>query len=175
MCDTGCGLVQNFSADEIALYEPHCYPSTVHEWWASSTGFLAQGEKLIDVVATDNGKIQELLKVPATKHVHKILGLALKWIITGHADGYEKYYHADRSKYVIHTVYWRGCQPCPFASMLFSCCNGAEDHTVTKPDGTVLKFGSLLSQMICRHGFYEGSVPHRVDPAQIIDFAGIKI
>ena len=57
-------------------------------------------------------------------------------------------------------------------------CRGGVDYTVTKTttDGhpVTLTFGAILPSLIYHHGFYEGSVPHRVDPAKLIEFLEVK-
>lgn len=113
------------------------------------------------------------------------------------ARKWQALYKVDPSKITVLCQGYGGNQGCPFwrdnvpwedkddpdrteqklGHSTCGCCGGVDYHiTKETPDGPKkLFFGAIVSSLIARHGFYEGSVPHRIDPQYLIEFLEIPI
>lgn len=167
------------------------------EDWFSDTGFINDTESLIDVARRDDATVVRLLGAEG----HSIIGRALMMLCVGPEKirrgapemmltGF------DVTKFDTVNKTFCGWQKCPFIShvpmkwthdgaekseiMIGSCghqapsSGGSADVTViNRATGERFTFGTLLPHMIYHHHFYEGAVPHRVDPEVVVRVLGL--
>lgn len=82
-------------------------------------------------------------------------------------------------RYAMAYISWGGAQICPFQPDSDKSYHGYDygsyDYLIydTKTD-EFIKFNNLLVHMIREHSFFEGSVPHRLDPEVVIKLLEIK-
>jgi len=150
----------DLTSKEWSRIEYNMYPDRL-----SCSGFLRKGlfieddEKLSSVLEKD---AQTLDKYNIT---YKQIADKLREILSSN--------HDSNLKVTMDGPYL-GAQECPFQNMdldnkYHGSLYGSIDITVTN---TILNetfsFNTLLIHMIEQHGFFEGSVPHRVDPEKVI-------
>ncbi len=150
----------------------------------ASAGLLAPAEKLEAVIARDN---ESLRKLGVT---HEQIADRAEALV-GQADRIANLARAGRlridddavaaftdgtgpgilieDRYAISGVSWRGFQSCPFQDEAGQLCEGRglPGHDLSILDtstGRVLQLPGLLVHLIRDHHFFEGSVPHRIDP-----------
>lgn len=58
----------------------------------------------------------------------------------------------------------------PFTPIANACGQGNRDISITNTtNDRTIKFGSLITHLIGEHHFFEGQVPYRLDPTDVID------
>lgn len=143
---------------------------------ASTTGFLAPGERLEEVLANDR---QTLISLGLTceqiaDQLDRLLGqterrrmLASRGRAVAAAPGW-----LDIT--AKHTL---GFQECPFAD--HERCGGKQpwasaDYLLRNTEtGLAIEIPGLLPHLVRAHGFFEGSVPYRTDPKVLAQVLGL--
>ena len=185
------GLEQNELAKEILdIFYERLYPKSSSSY-GSETGFLQKGEKLQGVVEKDR---QTLMKYGVS---YEKIYQELSAIIDAAEDEKAKKPFGESSeseinvtvnqkKFAVKIESFRGFQYCPFSlrkedSYTNLCGRGSKDITITNIQKTdkngknlSIKVGSLLPHLIRDHHFFEGDVPYRVSPKDIIETLGIE-
>jgi hypothetical protein len=178
--------------DQIEKYEEICRPDHNHEKnsqymtyghdFYSDTGFIDDKESLLDVCLSDDRAVTELLG----ENGHELIGKTLICIIYHSKidmikEKYpELYIDVNIDNYdVKRGSRYCGSQKCPFVNRRTSMCvpsraisNFADmNYTITnKTTGKVLKVNDLIIHLIYYHHFYQGNVPHRRSPEELITF-----
>ena len=187
---------EELSKDDIVEIEKCMYANQL-----STSGFLAKDEKLCDVYIKDklylesvgitydqiadqfqyvideyhNGYSESYVRSRGIiERWRTDLGIPREFIDTYIGHQFEN----KSSNFLVMMNSYLGSQVCPFKSKDDSKYYGYEygnkDYIIkNKTTGRVLEYSSLLPHMIRYHHFFEGSVHHRIDPSEIIDFFGI--
>jgi hypothetical protein len=144
----------------IAALEKDMRPRALS--WA---GFLGKEERLLDVMAADNGYVVEELGLThqgLARHLHILGKIAARDAVNKEN---EVLYHGRR--YKLKASLARGFQESPFDDGTKTNCNA----TVWNLDnGKKLTYSLLVPDMIERYGFYEGKgTPYRVEPRAVME------
>jgi hypothetical protein len=149
------------SIDEL---EKIMYPNSVDRIHGSVSGFLGSNDKLLDVLIKDNDYVRNELGLSHRKLAEplKIINHALdKWILPGTPF----LFHGNI--YMLHETVTHGFQCSPFFDDDSPYCSRAL-VVYNLSAGELLSFSTLAPYLIEKYGFYEGNVPYRVDPKNIV-------
>jgi hypothetical protein len=164
------------TSEEFKIIEQRMYAGVY-----SASGFLAEDERLKDVIKKDNAylesvgitheQIADKIKMILDMHKEICFGTACG---TGHCMNHLNNYSFLDNGLLVQYVSYMGGQSCPFHNKEYKTnSEGHTDVTITNKD-TKITFNILLEHMIRYHQFFEGSVEHRLDPRKIIDMLDIK-
>ena len=171
---------ENVSQDELKSIEKQMLPGALSE-----SGFLLQGDSLVDVYGYDKSYLQkvgitydqiaDVLETIAEKAYRK-----QKVLYERNPDGDVYGDLMIDGRYKIKLVSYRGAQTCPFQDPTdkhyYGYEYGSTDvHVEDIKTGKKITYSTLLPHMIRYHHFFESpKVSHRVDPAQIIEMFNIQ-
>lgn len=152
----------------ISRLEADMQPATM-----SGAGFLGEGERLIDVLARDNEIVTTLglthqevaLPLRYIEQLYRLGMIQQSGFDMPAAPGVNEFTIGGHS-YKVGVVAWRGYQESPFRD------NTRTDHDFTilnLETGHSIRYSGLLTELIGRYGFYEGTgTPYRTAPEDII-------
>jgi hypothetical protein len=130
----------------------------------STAGFLSPKERLLDVLAEDNGLVVDELGLTHQELARHLLVMAA---IGSKLKNQEFVYHGRRFK-VTGLDLTTGAQASPFSDG--TTCGGQNPTVHNLDNGKKIHYSMLVPHMIERYGFYEGKeTSFRVDPRQIIE------
>lgn len=185
--------ITDFTKEQIKIYEEHCRPDhgriknsqlmTFGQDLYSDTGFISDNNSLLDIAQKDDKKVLKLLGNTG----HELIGKTLLCVMI-HDQIQEKrpelYIDVNVENYFVKQESpWCGSQRCPFADKrTLKCVDNCQipnyahvDFTITnKTTGKTIKLNFLIAHLIYYHHFYQGNVPHRFSPEELIDFFNIK-
>lgn len=178
--------IENMSETQIKRYEKRLYPTAnAHGYFGCSSvnGFLAEGEKLLEVVTRDLETLNHY-NISISKLADRIFNLTSTAI--NEMNNIKKTTVIIEEKYEIKVDICLGWQYCPFSDISDDYIAGRLIHINNHCDrnnlifsikniinGEEIKFGGLLVHLIKDHHFFEGNVENRLDPlkiASILDF-----
>lgn len=78
-------------------------------------------------------------------------------------------------KFKVNVTQWRGSQECPFHRIGNISCGRIQfsntDFKVTRvSDGKTISFPGLMPHLIESHHLFEGNVPYRIEPEEVVEF-----
>ena len=131
----------------------------------TTAGFLAKGERLLEVLAADNRYVVDELGLThqeLARHLHVLGALALK-----HAQREPKEIRYHGRRYRVSARLFRNFAESPFEDGTKTNC----EATVRNLDnGKSVHYALLVPDMIERYGFYEGKgTRYRVEPRAIVE------
>ena len=163
--------------NEIKKFNPEkiMYPNQ-----CSQTGFLAHVEILTDVITKDNAYLNYV------NITHEQIADRIKMVINKYKE--ERFQPCSRIACVNHfakfiiiedtlTIFsntYIGSQACPFCNEYIHNLGDTDVIITNLTTKKTITINTLLEHLIRDHNFFEGSVPHRVDPALIIDILNIQ-
>jgi len=173
MDELKCNLpYEQLSPEELVEIEYRMYPGNY-----SQSGFLQQGDSLIEVIDND-------------KRYLRSVNITYKQIVDRIETIIGKYYRSldlkkesmlIENKYKITSICSLGAQECPFQNKKKD--QGYHGHEYGNADITIVNietgesitFSNLLPHMIVKHHFFESPKSlYRLDPSQIIRILDIK-
>jgi len=188
-CRPDHGRVRNSVEPYIALGQD----------WFSDTGFINDTESLIEVARCDEATVVRLLGADG----HSIIARALMMLMyTKSLDDIRTgaphlmLSGFDTDAFDVAETVWCGYQKCPFIAhtpvklvvngvektqvMIGSCGHqppassaGTDYKATNKKTSESFTFSGLMPHLIYFHHFYEGTVPHRLDPETVIRVLGL--
>ncbi|MBI4991646.1 MAG: hypothetical protein HZB99_00310 [Candidatus Harrisonbacteria bacterium] len=128
---------------------------------SSIGGFLAEGEKLKDVIVADR-KVCEQLEIKSKEIGEKIAELLKRAM---QEQGHKVPAVVD--DFEISWTSWRGMQNCPFDGSYADFSN--LDFIITnRKTGESFSGPGLIAHLLKEHDFFEGHTSYRVDPEQAV-------
>ncbi len=187
------GVVEKFTKDEFALYEPNCRPggNGVNKRYpylgvshGSDAGFIHERETLEHVAKTDDARVRDLLG----EHGHEMIALKLLHVLGDKEfDDDMVVFNTTKGAFTVDKKTWAGNQGCPFWKEVPSGDDGKEmthvycrgrggvDYTITNTKlGLSKRVSALLPHLIFFHHFYEGDTEYRVSPEEFVELLEIK-
>ncbi len=126
----------------------------------STSGFLGEDEKLLDVLAADNDFVSSL------GLTHQDLAEPLNYVRGIINKGLGREFKYKNDSYPLDLYYFSGPQKSPFEDKTEA---SIDVKVINLTTGHNIKFSLLLTDMIERYGFYEGKgTAYRLDPVDII-------
>jgi hypothetical protein len=172
------GSIYGLPETTLEKFIPRLYPQEESGrclgGYSSMTGFLNHGESLQNSVNNDRKALQE------RKISYRAITQKLKYLISK-ATQISKSTLVDQKFRVEIDEPTIGKQFCPFspasnnnankfAPIENACGSGDRDISITNTtNNKTIKFGSLLLHLIEEHHFFEGQVPYRLNPQDVID------
>ena len=171
-----CNLPNDqLSQKEFEKIEWRMYPGIY-----SGIGFLQEGEKLHEVIGTDQ-KYLESVGI-----TYKQIADSLETIVGKFHSYKEKYGLNSCNTYIIgkkyEIIFYRcyGAQECPFHNIeldptYHGCEYGSCDFTIKNIEtNKKIKFNTLHTHMIRQHYFFEGPKSYRLEPRDVIEIFGLQ-
>jgi hypothetical protein len=181
-------FVENMSEGKIEHYQKRLYPASNDYGlygYSSVTGFLAEDEKLLDVVRKDLVTLKQhnlSIEMICDRLDHLIVTALMEINVLNQQN---KNQHIKEivieKKYKVEINVSDSYQYCPFTHVphkyrpgkkthIYDACDqNCHTYTITNLiNGKTITFSGLLPHLIRDHHFFEGNVPHRLDPLKII-------
>ena len=165
------------SIEEWGQIEARMYPGK-----ASLSGFLQPDEKLSTIIQKDLEYLN-LVGITTKQISDRLLTIHKKYIqqrYLNYKAGTESDGIVIENKFLVKTKSYMGAQECPFQNKTIDnkyhgYSYGDTDVTITNVStNESITFNTLLIHMIEQHFFFEGSVEHRLEPADVIRVLEIK-
>jgi len=151
----------------------------------SVSGFLGPNEKLVEIIERDaelvvrlgvtHEAIADRLDFLVQRRQQLESDRAVKETVEKDRSGrWVRGYEVAEGIIAIRPVSYLGHQFCPFESRDETMCDdkGSIDHLIYNvANDKTLRFSELLIHLIRAHHFFEGSVPYRADPREIVEVA----
>lgn len=164
-------FVEDLSADDLHAIEKRMQPGGV-----SYSGFLAEDEKLGDVIAKDNATLKDLgvTHKQVADRIESIFGRALRRrALEFRYRNYKKKPELETAlidgKFKVDIQGYLGIQVCPFKEPLKTCGTSNHDVEIYNQDlEEDIEFPGLIVHLIREHHFFEGDTYYRLDPAKAV-------
>lgn len=156
---------EKMKPDEIKAVEERMRPGKY-----ALSGFLDSKESLLDIVKRD-AIILGKLNVSYEQIAQWLTSVMVfgKFVNNKLEDA------VVDEKFRVNSTSWRGSQECPFHGISNISCGritfANTDFKVTRiSDGKTLSFSGLMPHLIENHHFFEGNVPYRIEPEEVVEF-----
>ena len=179
--------ILNLNKKQLKIFEERCRPDHGHKKNSqfntygndlySDSGFINDTESLYEICKTDDEYVTNILG----KNGHDIISGALASLLykkTFKKKHPELCYDINTSNYEYTCEQYMGVQYCPFVDITTKKCGheifpqfgGINFNITNKKTNEILKITALHHHLIYHHHFYEGVVPYRVSPQELINF-----
>lgn len=165
------------SIEEWEQIETRMYPNG-----KSLSGFLQPNEKLSTIIQKDLEYLKSI-DITTKQISDRLLTITSKYTqqrYLNYIDNIESYNIIVENKFSITSTVYNGAQICPFKNTTVDnnyhgFSYGDSDIIITNNNtGESITFNTLLIHMINQHHFFEGSVRHRLEPADVVRVLEIK-
>lgn len=175
-------ITSNINPNYPENFPPHtieCLEKKMRPGEMSETGFLANNESLLERCRSDRALVQSL-NTTEKNIADRLFQLVEKaWAVISREKK-----HAPvllEQKYVVTITTYGGYQECPFgckakaSNGVNSINEGSYDLKIKNLTTAIeMKMAGFIVHLIREHGFFEGNVPYRADPRELVSLLEIQ-